>query len=145
MRKLALVLSLLALAMFAFAACGDDDDDDGEPAAAETTTEETTPAGGGGGGGTVSVEADPGGQLAYAQDSLEAPAGTVTFDFTNDASIGHDFVIETADGEEVARTEVITGDSTSVDAELESGVEYTFYCSVDGHREAGMEGPLAVE
>jgi plastocyanin len=146
MKKLALVLSLLALAMFAFAACGDDDDDDAETPAAEPTTEETTEAGGGGGaGGTVSVEADPGGQLAFVQDSLDAPAGTVTFEFTNDASLAHDFVIETADGEEVARTDVITGDSDSVEAELESGAEYTFYCSVDGHREAGMEGPLTVE
>ncbi|MGH2952161.1 MAG: plastocyanin/azurin family copper-binding protein [Solirubrobacterales bacterium] len=149
MRKLALVVSLLALAMFAVAACGDDDDD--ETTAAETTTEETTaeqPAGGGaadGAGGTVSVEADPGGQLAFVQDSLDAPAGSVTFEFTNDASLGHDFVIETADGEEVARTEIITGDTTSVDAELEAGTEYTFYCSVDAHREAGMEGPLTVE
>jgi plastocyanin len=149
MRKLALVLSLLALAMFAFAACGGDDDDEGdETTAAETTTEETTaeePAGGGGAGGTVAVEADPGGQLAFVQDSLTAPAGTVTFEFTNDASIGHDFVIEDAGANEVAATEVITGDSTTVDAELESGTEYTFYCSVDAHREAGMEGPLTVE
>jgi plastocyanin len=147
MRKLALVLSLLALAMFAIAACGGDDDDDGETPAAETTAEETTTEAGGGGaaGGAVAVEADPGGQLAFVQDSLEAPAGTVTFEFTNDASIGHDFVIEDADANEIARTEVITGDSTSVDADLEAGVEYTFYCSVDAHREAGMEGPLTVE
>ncbi|MGH2953099.1 MAG: plastocyanin/azurin family copper-binding protein [Solirubrobacterales bacterium] len=148
MKKLALVLSLLALAMFAVAACGDDDDDE-EPAVAEETTEEPAPeeeapAEDGGAGGTVSVEADPGGQLAYVQSSLEAPAGAVTFEFTNDASIGHDFVIETPDGEEVTRTEVITGDSTSTDADLDPG-EYTFYCSVDAHREAGMEGPLTVE
>ena len=39
---------------------------------------------------------------------------------------------------------MITGSSTTLDAELEAG-EYTFYCSVDAHREAGMEGPLTVE
>jgi plastocyanin len=143
MRKLATVLALLALAMFAFAACGDDDDDE-EPATT-TPTEETTDGGGGaaGGGGTVSVEADPGGELAFAQDSLEAPAGEVTFEFTNDSSTPHDFVIEDDSGE-IARTDVITGDTTTTSADLQAG-DYTFFCSVDGHREAGMEGTLTVE
>jgi uncharacterized cupredoxin-like copper-binding protein len=142
MKKLAILFSVFALAAFGFAACGDDDDDDGgEPAA--TTTEETTEAGGGGGGGgTVEVSASEG--IAYDQSSLEAPAGTVTFNFTNDAGIEHDFVIEDPDGNEVAATDVISSGSTSTDADLESG-EYTFYCSVSGHREAGMEGPLTVE
>ena len=39
MKRLALILSLLALAAFGLVACGDDDDDD---AATEATTEETT-------------------------------------------------------------------------------------------------------
>jgi plastocyanin len=146
MRKLATVLALLALVPFAFAACGGDDDDGEEPATT-TPTEEPTDGGaaaGGGAGGTVTVEADPGGQLAFVQDSLEAPAGEVTFEFTNDASTPHDFVIEDPDGNEVARTDVITGESTTTSASLEPG-EYTFFCSVSGHREAGMEGPLTVE
>ena len=141
MRKLALLFSALALAAFGFAACGDDDN---EPAAVDTATEATTTEASGGGGGTVAVSADPGGSLAFEQASLEAPAGAVTFEFTNDASLGHDFVIEDSQGSEVARTEVVTGDSTTADADLEAG-EYTFYCSVDAHREAGMEGPLTVE
>jgi plastocyanin len=142
MKKLALLFSVLALAAFGFAACGDDDDDDGGDAAA-TTTEETTEAGGEGAGGTVEVSSSEG--ISYDQSSLEAPAGTVTVDFTNDAGIPHDVVIEDADGNEVAATEEITEGTTSVDAELEAGTEYTFYCSVDGHREGGMEGPLTVE
>jgi plastocyanin len=141
MKKLAVLFSVLALAAFGFAACGDDDDDD---TADTAPTEETTAGDGGGGGATVDVSADPGGDLAFEQASLEAPAGAVTFNFTNDASIPHDFVIEDADGNEVAGTEEITGDSTTLDTELEAG-EYTFYCSVDAHREAGMEGPLTAQ
>jgi plastocyanin len=147
MKKLVLVLSVLALAMLAFAACGDDDDDE-ETAATTTeqTTEEAAGGGGGGGGagGTVGFEADPGGQLAYTTDEASVPAGEVTIEFDNPAPLEHDVVIEDAGGTELARTDVISGDTTSTTAELESG-EYTFYCSVDGHREAGMEGTLTVE
>lgn len=145
MRKLVTALSLLALVPFALAACGGDDDE--EPAAPAPTEQE--PADGGDGGGaaaeTVEVEADPGGQLAFVQDSLEAPAGEeVTFELTNESSTPHDFVIEDQGGNDIAQTEVITGDTATTTANLEPG-EYTFYCSVDAHREAGMEGPLTVE
>ena len=140
MKRLALVLALLALAGLGLAACGGDDDNGTE--AATTGTE--TAAGGGGGGGTIKVEADSGGQLAYTETSLSAPAGEDTVEFNNPASIGHDVVIEDADGNEVARTDVITDDTTSTTANLKPG-DYTYFCSVDGHREAGMEGTLTVK
>jgi uncharacterized cupredoxin-like copper-binding protein len=142
MKKLGLLFSVLALAAFGFAACGDDDDDDGGEAAATTTEETTEAGGGGGGGGTVEVSSSEG--ISYDQSSLETSAGAVTFNFTNDAGIEHDFVIEDADGNEVARTDVISSGTASTEADLQPG-EYTFYCSVDGHREGGMEGPLTVQ
>ena len=77
-------------------------------------------------------------------DRAEAPAGPTTFEFANPASLGHDFCLE-QDGSEVGCTELVTdGDSSTLDADLESG-EYTYYCSVAGHREGGMEGTLTVE
>jgi uncharacterized cupredoxin-like copper-binding protein len=135
------MLALLALVPFAVAACGDDDDDDGtdEPA----TTETDTGDGGGGGGSTVSFTANPDGDLAFEEDSAEATAGPVTIELTNDASVPHDVRIESPDGEDVGGTEEITGDTTTAEVELEPG-DYTFYCSVPGHREAGMEGTLTV-
>ena len=149
MKKLALLLSALALAAFGFAACGgDDDEDSGDTGAATTETTSTAGGGGGGGGGgaggTVSLEADPDGALAYTTDSASVAAGDVTIEFDNPASLGHDVVVEDADGNELARTDVITGDSTSTTATLEAG-EYTFFCSVDAHRDAGMEGTLTVD
>jgi plastocyanin len=144
MKKLAILFSVLALAAFGFTACGDDDDDDA-PAADTTTEETTTEAGGGGGGGagaTLEVSSSEG--ISYDQSSLEAAAGTVTIDFTNDAGIPHDVVIEDANGNEVAATDEITSGATSAEADLEAG-DYTFYCSVDAHREQGMEGPLTVQ
>ena len=138
------LMAAMALAASGLAACGDDDEDTAAspppPAAAQT---ETTGAAGGGGGETVEVAADPGGDLAFEQDSLTAPAGSVTFEFTNQANIPHDFKIE-KDGEDVGGTQVITGDTAEATVELEAG-EYTFYCSVGDHREEGMEGELTVE
>jgi plastocyanin len=139
MRKIALALSVLALAA---AGCGGDDEE--EPAESTPAPAETaTPEGGGGGGSTVSVAADPAGQLAYEPTTLTATAGEVTIEFTNEASVPHDVVVE-RDGEDLGETEQITDSSTSTSVELQAG-EYTYYCSVPGHREAGMEGTLTVE
>lgn len=143
MRKLTVLFALLALVPFTLAACGDDDEDEGTTA--ETTTEETTDAGdgGAGGGGAVAVSAAADGTLAFDQTELTAAAGPTTFEFDNPASLGHDFCLE-QDGSEVGCTEVITESSDTLDADLETG-EYTFYCSVPGHREGGMEGTLTVD
>jgi plastocyanin len=145
MTKLLALIAALSLAAFGLAACGGDDDD--ETTAAPTETEATTTAGGGGGGGgggTISFEADPDGALAYTQTEVTGPAGNDTIDFVNDSSVPHDVTIEDSGGNQLAQTEVITGDTTSTDATLDPGT-YTFFCSVDGHREAGMEGTLTIK
>jgi plastocyanin len=140
MKKLALLLALLALAAFGVAACGGDDDDDdgGDTAATTETTVESD------GGASVALTANPDGDLAYEESTLSAPAGTVTIEFDNPASIGHDVVVEDQDGNEITRTDVITQDTATAVGEFEAG-EFTYYCSVDGHADAGMEGTLTVE
>jgi plastocyanin len=75
---------------------------------------------------------------------VSAPAGSDTIEFDNPASLTHDVVIEDSDGNEVARTDQISGSTTSTTADLKAGT-YTFFCSVDSHREAGMEGTLTVK
>jgi plastocyanin len=130
-----IVLSALALGL---AACGG-----GGNEAATTGVGATTAGGGGGGGGeTLQLAADPSGALKFDKTSLEATAGNVTIDFTNDSSLPHDVKLE-GPGVNGEGTDTITGSSTSVTLDLQPG-EYTFYCSVDGHRAAGMEGKLVV-
>jgi plastocyanin len=141
MRKLALLVPALVAAALVLAACGGGDDD--ETTAAETTTQ-TGAQGGGGGGETLKVTADPNGDLAYEEKSLSATAGEATIDFDNPSTTGHDVTIEDKSGNEVAATDVITDDTATVTANLKPG-EYTFFCSVDAHRQAGMEGPLTVK
>ena len=130
MLKLAAPLVALTLLL---TACGGDDSDDAS----------TNAGTGSSGGPTLAISADPNGGLKFTEDQLTAPAGTVRIEFTNDSSTPHDVVIE-RDGEDVAKTDVVTDDTASTDAELTAG-QYTFYCSVGGHRQAGMEGTLTVE
>lgn len=112
---------------------------EGEEAAGEAEPESEGVAGA---AETIQLAADPA-AIAYDMTELSAAAGEVTIDFDNPAPIEHDVAIE-KDGEEIAKSEIVTESKTSVSAELESGA-YTFFCSVPGHREAGMEGTLTVE
>ncbi len=103
----------------------------------------SAPAAAKGPGGTLQLEADPT-QLAYDTTELSSKPGKVTIDFTNPATLEHDVAIEAEGGEEIATSALIGKGKTSVSAELAPGT-YTFFCTVPGHREAGMEGTLTVK
>ena len=153
--KKVLVLLVLALASVAVVACGDDDDGTATTTTTQSQATKGAAAGGGGdkggaGGGsaagsTLAIEADPGGGLSFTADSASTKAGNVTIDFKNPQPIEHDVDVEGSGGEEVGGTEVISDSSTSVTLQNLKPGEYTFYCSVPGHREAGMEGTLTVK
>lgn len=91
---------------------------------------------------TLELAADPA-ALAFDKESLSAKAGKVTIDFDNPSAIPHNVVIE-ENGKELAGFEPIAEGEESETADLKPGT-YTFYCSVPGHRQAGMEGTLTVE
>jgi plastocyanin len=154
MKKAAALLAL-ALAAVALVACGSDNgttttattSETGGGAAggaAETGGKETGGGGGGGGGATLKFEADPSGALAYTTTEASSEAGNVTLDFENPQPVPHDVSIEDSSGKTIGKTDLITESSTSASVNLKPG-SYTFYCSVPGHREAGMEGTLTVK
>ena len=140
-RKPAVLILVLALAALGIAACGSDDSSTTDTSAADTSAPADTTAAAGG-GSTIAVAADPS-ALAFTSGDLSADAGTVEIDFDNPSSTGHDVQIESSDGQTVGGTDVISASTTTADVDLEPGT-YTYYCSVDGHREAGMEGTLTV-
>jgi plastocyanin len=150
MKKVAALL-VLALASVALVACGSSN------STTTTSSPSSEEAGGGaaaksgkesggseGGGSTISFEADPGGELAYTTTEASAKAGKVTIDFNNPQGLPHDVAIENSSGEEVGKTDLVAGEETSTTVNLKPGT-YHYFCTVPGHREAGMEGTLTVK
>lgn len=118
--------SLLMVFMLAVAACGGDDDGNGN-------------GNGDGNGGSITIET-PG--MSYDPDEVTINAGE-DYEFTIDNTDGqiHTFTIDELD----VNIEVAAGESDSATLNVPDAGEYTFYCTVPGHRESGQEGALIVE
>jgi plastocyanin len=93
--------------------------------------------------GTVEINADPTGQLKFTAASASATAGKVTLRMQNKSSVMHNISI-TGGGVNLNGPIVANGGVSTVTAALKPG-KYTFYCSVDDHRQAGMVGTLTVK
>jgi plastocyanin len=93
---------------------------------------------------SLSVSAAPGGQLEYNTKSLTANAGKVSIAFTNMSPLGHNMTIESASGQIIGATPTFQGGTKTLSLDLKPGT-YKFFCSVPGHRQAGMEGTLTVK
>ena len=91
-------------------------------------------------GGTLDIPADPGGQLAYVTNEASAKPGALNVRSENESSTPHNIVIDGKGKGEVVQD----GGVSEFEADFTAG-DYEYYCSVAGHREAGMEGKLTVE
>jgi uncharacterized cupredoxin-like copper-binding protein len=158
MKKIS-VLAALLVASLALVACGG-----GGSSSTASTSEATTPSSSteaptsesgekpaesgeeaeSAGGSTIAFEANPEGMLMFTEMTATGTAGNDTIEFKNPSSIPHNVAIEDSAGKTVAETKTIGKGETSTMVELEAG-SYTFYCSVPGHRQAGMEGTLTVK
>jgi plastocyanin len=145
MKKVAVVFALV-LASIALVACGSSSSDSSSTEAETQSQSGTTTEAEGGSTGSAAaldIEAAPSG-LAYSSDTATAKAGKVTVDFTNPQPLTHDVAIEDSSGKTIGETELVAENSSSAVVDLKPGT-YTFYCTVPGHREAGMEGTLTVK
>lgn len=102
------------------------------------------------GGGGAAAPGEGGGALAvtgsdaltFQPSELSAQAGTVTVELTAGAGVNHTLVVAGVNDDRPV-VEAAAGDTATGSVELSAG-DYTVYCSVPGHREAGMQATLTV-
>jgi mono/diheme cytochrome c family protein len=95
--------------------------------------------------GRLEIDADPDGQLAYTVASATAPSGGLEIESRNASSTPHDIALqEGTSGAELGKGETVSNGGVSrLSVDLRPG-DYTFFCTLPGHRQAGMEGTLTV-
>lgn len=92
----------------------------------------------------VKLAADPSGAPKFNTTSLTANAGKVALQFTNNSSEDHNVTVASSTGAVLGATPTFHGGTKTLTLNLKPGT-YTFYCSVPGHQQAGMQGTLVVK
>ena len=144
-RSIMLFLALVATSGLVLAACGDTDDP------TDTAGTATTESAGGHADGDhdeTSPVADGAREIEVTASSFEFEPDEITVTAGEDVAIVltstdllHDFTVDGLDVHVAADAdETVTGGLRA-----DEPGEYTYYCTVAGHREAGMEGTLIVE
>ena len=128
--RLARSLAALALSAAALAGCG------GGGGGTSTAARSAGP------GEKLALKAGPGSELRYDKKTLQAKAGKVTIVMANPSDLTHSVAIE-GNGVSRAGQVVSPGGRSTAAADLKPGT-YTFFCTVPGHRQAGMQGTLTV-
>ena len=113
------------------------------PPASSTSTSTSTTASTGVSQG-LAIAANPSGLLKYTKSTLSAKAGKVTIAFNNSSPLAHNFTLQQGtNGKTLGATPTFQGGTKTLTVSLTPGT-YTFFCTVPGHRMAGMVGTLTV-
>jgi plastocyanin len=92
---------------------------------------------------TVAIAANTTGLLKYTKSKITTTPGQVTIAFTNNSPLSHDVVLINSKNKVLGKTPIFDHGTKSFKVTLTAG-KYTYYCSVPGHRQAGMQGTLTV-
>lgn len=142
-----LTVAIAACSLFAFIACG------GESAPSAPLEPIVDPLAGATAEVTISIVLR---DIAFSEDVLTIEAGRViAVEIANSGSLRHDFTIERIPAEVSAAgqqqrgkfdvyVDVKRDESATLLLRVTEPGEYTFFCSVPGHRGAGMVGTLVV-
>ncbi|MCZ7531268.1 MAG: plastocyanin/azurin family copper-binding protein [Acidimicrobiia bacterium] len=132
------IVTVTAAALLVLGACSSGDDDtttDGEHMEEGGGHTENSPVAPG--ARTIEVSST---SFEYGTPMIEATVGEdIEISLTAD-DVLHDFIIDELD----AHVSAEPGETASGGFTASEAGEYTFYCSVPGHRDAGMEGTLVV-
>src|SRR5262249_52547779 len=88
----------------------------------------------------IDVSSPADGSLVYQPNGIEAKPGSLTIDYTNPSPVPHSIAVATANGNVLGQVQPFTNGTQSVSIPDLAPGKYVFYCTVPGHREAGMQG-----
>lgn len=91
---------------------------------------------------SASVSSPSNGALRYSPSTLRVGTGQLSIAYSNPSRMPHNLVVAKR-GKVLGKTRVFTKGSATVSVRVRAG-QYVFYCSVPGHRGAGMQGDLVV-
>ena len=82
-------------------------------------------------------------EFTIALPSKTIPAGTYTFTVTNKGKFAHNLTVDGAGVQDKATPTLAPGSTGDLTVTLQKG-SYEFYCSVDNHKEMGMDVTVQV-
>ncbi len=86
----------------------------------------------------ISLEA---GEFAFTPSQITVAPGDATISLANKGTIEHDFVVDTLG----INVHAAVGKTATGSVAAMTAGTYPFYCSIPGHKEAGMTGTLTVK
>jgi plastocyanin len=140
---IALFVAVVGTTMaFAIVKSNDEQKSRDEKLAAEEGTTTTTAASGPVTDLSTSSPADGG--LVYQPNGLTAKPGNVAITYDNPSQVPHSIAVATANGNVLGQVQPFTNGKQTVTLSNLAPGKYVFYCTVPGHRQAGMQGDLTV-
>jgi plastocyanin len=126
---------------FAIVKSNDEQKKRNEKLAAEEGTTTTTSSGP---TTELDVSSPSDGGLVFQPNGLTAKPGNVDVTYDNPSQVPHSIAVATANGNVLGQVQPFSNGKQSVDLSNLAPGKYVFYCTVPGHREAGMQGDLTV-
>jgi plastocyanin len=111
------------------------EEEQAQPAAAGTTAAASE---------TLDVSSPADGGLVFDPNGLMAKPGNLAITYDNPSPVPHSIAVATSNGNVLGEVQPFTNGTESVQLPDLAPGKYIFYCTVPGHREAGMEGNLTV-
>ena len=93
---------------------------------------------------SIDVSSPADGSLVYQPDGLQAKPGNVAITYDNPSAVPHSIAVATSNGNVLGQVSPFSGGKQTVTLSNLAPGKYVFYCTVPGHREAGMQGDLTV-
>jgi uncharacterized cupredoxin-like copper-binding protein len=127
---------ILIAAAVTLASCSSESSNPANTAAPSTSASATAAA-----PGTTMAVAES--EFTITLPSKNLTAGTYTFNVTNKGKFAHNLTVDGAGVQDKATPTLAPGSTGDLTVSLQKG-SYEFYCSVDGHKEMGMDVTVQV-